>query len=687
MAQKAGGGGPAGPASVARSPFQFSVLLDLGRRYLKPRVGLVSLYLLGSLITVSVLPVAVTLSYSRITNFFQSSAPTGAGAESKRAADPAASTPATSRETAPAASNSAAATPGTDDLKRTYGLWVALLLGGAAIVFGHRYLTAYFDGKIANNIRADVFSAILRQSPAFFHRHDSDRLTMIVNQFCVQTQMALRQLVIDPVMQLVGVVIIGLTLFRSLSTMATNQGSQVWILFGIILAFALLAPTLVTLSARRLQQDASMVQHHNLALASLVGGALSAPEEIQAMRAERFFADKHHDLLETSLRSRLGQSVTVERLNAMGRLPSDIVLILLIGLAVYLAVTGARGLEPGTIVAIGLLSPQLMGAVQGLSSFTISASMTWPAVDTVNSILVSGAPQASSGAEREIPSIEPLVEARDVVFSYRPGELRNVLDGITFELPPGRVTGFIARPGRGKTTFFRLALRFYQPQQGDILIGGHRAIDFTLESLRRHVVLMSQFPAFFYGSTRDNFRVARPDVSDAEIKALCERTSLWPILEANIGQDPLDQEFAAGKMLSGGQKKLFALTRCLITNPSVLLMDEPTVGMGPLEKNPLIPTMQKACEGKTVIVVDHDILWQVKFCHYFIVLDEGKIVQRGSAAELMAQPGGLFRQLYDEASGSGTGAGEGPPGTARKLPGPEPKGAGASAGAVRTAER
>jgi ABC-type multidrug transport system fused ATPase/permease subunit len=678
MAQKAAGAG--GP--VTRSPFRFPVLLDLAGRYLKPRLGLVSLYLLGSLLTVSVLPVAVTLSYSRITNFFQSQSPVSGDAKPGAAGQPAASQPDGAAAEQPAPGGPA---PGTRDLQRTYALWVALLLGGAAIVFGHRYLTAYFDGKIANAIRADVFSAILRQSPAFFHRHDSDRLTMIVNQFCVQTQMALRQLVIDPVMQAVGVVIIGITLFQSLSALATDKGSQVWVLFGIILAFALLAPTLVTLSARRLQQDASMVQHHNLALASLVGGALAAPEEIQAMRAERFFADKHHALLETSLRSRLGQSVTVERLNAMGRLPSDVVLILLIGLAVYLAVTGAGGLEPGTIVAIGLLSPQLMGAVQGLSSFTISASMSWPAVDTVNGILETGAPPAGDPRERDIPAIEPRVEARDLVFSYRPGELRNVLDGVSFELPPGRVTGFIARPGRGKTTFFRLALRFYQPQQGEILIGGHPAGEFTLESLRRHVVLMSQFPAFFYGTTRDNFRVARPDATDGEIRELCERTSLWPILEANIGTDPLDQEFAAGKMLSGGQKKLFALTRCLITNPSILLMDEPTVGMGPLEKFPLIQTMQKACEGKTVIVVDHDILWQVQFCHYFIVLEEGKIVQRGSAQELMAQ-GGLFKQLYDEASGSAR-AGEGPPAGARKLPGPEPKGGGGGVSAVRTAER
>lgn len=159
-------------------------------------------------------------------------------------------------------------------------------------------------------------------------------------------------------------------------------------------------------------------------------------------------------------------------------------------------------------------------------------------------------------------------------------------------------------------------------------------------------------PAFFYGTVRENFQVAKPEATDDDIRRLCESTELWPILESNLGPNPLDQQFAAGKLLSGGQKKLFALTRCLLLDPTVLLLDEPTVGMGPLEKSPLIETMRKACSGKTVIVVDHDIVWQVRFCDHFLVLDGGKIVQQGTSEELLDRPG-LFRELYDEATQRG----------------------------------
>ncbi len=162
---------------------------------------------------------------------------------------------------------------------------------------------------------------------------------------------------------------------------------------------------------------------------------------------------------------------------------------------------------------------------------------------------------------------------------------------------------------------------------------------------------MSQFPAFFYDTVRENMRVACPEATDEEIYAAAELTGLDAVLRKSMGKDSLDKPFAAGAGLSGGQKKLFALTRCLLRKPSVLFLDEPTTGMGPMEKFPLIDTMRRSLEGKTVVVVDHDIVWQSRFCDNFHVLNDGRIIQSGTAAELLAQDG-LFKELYDEASGA-----------------------------------
>ena len=114
-----------------------------------------------------------------------------------------------------------------------------------------------------------------------------------------------------------------------------------------------------------------------------------------------------------------------------------------------------------------------------------------------------------------------------------------------------------------------------------------------------------------------------------------------------FGPEPLDAPFHAGGPLSGGFKKLFALTRCLLREPRYLFLDEPTTGMDPEVKFEFIEPMRRNCAGKTTLVVDHDILWQLRFCDHFIVLDQGKLVQQGTGIELLGRPG-VFRELFDE---------------------------------------
>src|SRR6185295_18502770 len=131
-----------------------------------------------------------------------------------------------------------AVTPGRsrDALILTYGEWVGLLFGLAALAFGHRYLTAYFTAQVERDIREDVFASVLRQSPRFFHEHSAEELTMIVNQLTTQAQMALRQLLIDPIVNLVGLAVIGGALYQALSRLGAEKGPQIYALFAGIAA-------------------------------------------------------------------------------------------------------------------------------------------------------------------------------------------------------------------------------------------------------------------------------------------------------------------------------------------------------------------------------------------------------------------------------------------------------------------
>jgi len=169
--------------------------------------------------------------------------------------------------------------------------------------------------------------------------------------------------------------------------------------------------------------------------------------------------------------------------------------------------------------------------------------------------------------------------------------------------------------------------------------------------------MMSQLPAFFFDTVRENLRMAKPDATDEELQAICERTGVWRILSQKLPPSEtgsiLDANLAAGKTLSGGERKLLALTRCLLRDPALLFLDEPTVGMDNEEKFEIREMLREGTRGKTVMVVDHDVNWLLQFCDYFVVLDEGRVVEQGTAKELLSRDGLLY-QLYVAAMGPKT---------------------------------
>jgi ABC-type multidrug transport system fused ATPase/permease subunit len=509
------------------------------------------------------------------------------------------------------------------------------------------YISTALGGRVSNAIRQDLFAAVLRKPSLFFHENPPQQLTVLVNTLSLQVQSALQDVLIDPLLDLVGVVLLGYTLFQSLEAVQSKGGNQVWLFFSVIVLIALLSPWLVSRMGSRLRQSSQNVQQQNMVLASLVGGAMGAPEEIQAMRAEEIFDRKHAAALKEALQRRLHQTLTVGSLNLLNRFPGDLVLVALMGLSVFIAANSLAGINAGVVAGLMALTPSFMGSIQGFSALSINFNMTWPAIESVGAILCAKPATASTDGGQDRSEITGEIEARGLVFRYRAAESRKIFDDASFVIPAGSVTGLIAKAGQGKTTFFRLAMRFYELAAGEILLGGISHTRFSLESLRRQIVLMPQSPAFFHDTIRENLLVAQPTAADSEIQELCERTGIWPVLVEAYGGDPLNRQFSSGNLLSGGQKKLFALTRCLLRKPSILFLDEPTTGIDPEDKYSLLQVMRQVCAGKTVMVVDHDIVgWQIPFCDRFTVLDQGKIVQTGTAAELLSTPG-LFRDLFE----------------------------------------
>ena len=527
-------------------------------------------------------------------------------------------------------------------------LWAALALAMLAVRLPMRAVATKLDLALSNKLRSQLFARLLRQSPEFYHTHETGELNAVVNQFAVEATMTLRQVSLDMILQIVTLgITVGLLIYNFDMKPAP-------VLFGVtippaaipiaIVLFAFISPWMTGRMANRVRDVSRDLQEKMVALNSLVTGAMQSPEEIQAMEAEPMFVNKHDRQLGSLLKSRLKNTVTMEYMGLVSGLPSWIVEVVMLSFAVYSAYQSGDSEAAGKVVAIFLLTPQLMTPIQGLSAYILMAGNAWPSIETVNQMMESKARREEKSGTLKVDKVEPTIAARNVTFAYSPNG-RKIFDDVSFEIPPGKITGFVARMGQGKTTFFKLALRFYDPQQGQILLGGRPVGDYAADNLYNHIAMMSQFPAFFYDTLRANMQMAKQNATDEEIRAICEKTGVWKILEAGGQGNPLDEEFAGARRLSGGQKKLLALTRCLLRNPSVLFLDEPTVGMDNKEKFSMLEIIKQALEGHTVMVVDHDLRWLLPFCNYFIVLDNGKVAEQGTAEELL-QRGGLFSELY-----------------------------------------
>jgi ABC-type multidrug transport system fused ATPase/permease subunit len=556
--------------------------------------------------------------------------------------------------------------PATDHSRLiwTCVLWAIFALGVLGLGIPFRVIATKLDLTISNRLRSRLFERLLRQGPEFYHIHDPGELNAVANQFTIEAAMTLRQIAVDMLLQMAvlgGTVALLIYNFQMKGPPPTLFGHVIppaLIPLAIVL-FAFISPYLTGRMANRVRNVSSDMQEKMLALNSLVTGAMQSPEEIQTMEAEPTFSEKHDAQLQALLRARLKSTLTIESVNLVNGLPSWFIQVVMLAFGVFVAIRSGNTESAGNVVAIFLLTPALMSPIGSLSAYIVMAGSAWPRIEVVNRMLESRASREEGSGTLKVESVPPTLEAKSITFSYKP-DSRRIFDDVSFELPPGKITGFVAKMGQGKTTFFKLALRFYDPQEGQVILGGRPVGDYAADNLYDHIAMMSQFPAFFHDTLRANMKMAKPDATDADIRAICEETGVWSVLQAGVAGNPLDAEFAAGRRLSGGQRKLLALTRCLLRNPAVLFLDEPTVGMDNQEKFGILGMIRQAAKNHTVMVVDHDLRWLLPFCDYFLVLNDGKIAERGTGDELLARRG-LFYDLYHA---DGAPPAENPPGAA-----------------------
>jgi ABC-type multidrug transport system fused ATPase/permease subunit len=258
--------------------------------------------------------------------------------------------------------------------------------------------------------------------------------------------------------------------------------------------------------------------------------------------------------------------------------------------------------------------------------------------------MMDQAPEWTDAANaKNLPTIQGRVEFQSVNFEYKTG--RPVLENISFTVEPGQSVALVGHTGSGKTTLVGLLQKFYLPGGGKVLVDGFDLNSVTSDSLRSQMGSVQQNNFLFSGTVLDNIRFARPEATEADVRAVLESLDSLDLL-ADLPQQLQTVVTERGASLSFGQRQLVCFARAMLANPHIVVLDEATSAIDSVTEARLQKALDILLRGRTSFIVAHR-LSTIRKADLVLVMDQGHIVERGTHESLLIQ-NGIYARLHRE---------------------------------------
>ena len=505
------------------------------------------------------------------------------------------------------------------------GLFLVVGILGQIVTLISSYLGQDVGWRATNRMRGDLAFHCLNLDMSFHQQYtpgemvervdgDTTALSNFFSEFVLQ--------VIGSTFLLVGVII-----------MVSREDWRV----GIALtAFVIIAFVIYSL-IRSIAVPAYTAERESYAkLYGFIEERLIGIEDIRTNGGNAYTMDRFYDVNSDAYRRVLRSEIMGEIVQATTRIMFALGLATSMGMGIYLFREGTFTI--GTVFMVVQYTAMFRHPLDQISRQLNDLQRATAGLKRIEALQRTTS-HIQDGTEMLPASGAISIEFDGVTFNYNEGE--PVLKKVSFNLAPGKVLGLLGRTGSGKTTITRLLFRFYEPNIGEIRLGGMPVTNVQLDNLRQNVGLVTQDVHLFYASVRDNITLFDPAITDSQILGVIEDLGLseW---YASLS-DGLDTVITSGG-LSAGEAQLLAFARVFLKDPGIIILDEPSSRLDPATEQQIDRAVQKLLRNRTGIIIAHR-LGTVERVNEIMILEDGEIREHGEREHLVRDPNSRFSQL------------------------------------------